>query len=54
MIAAANGDLLAAWYRGGGERSADDVAVMGAWLKAGETAWGPRFTLADTPPMSRL
>ena len=25
-----NGDLLVCWYRGSGERTADDVAVMGA------------------------
>ena len=44
-----NGDMLATWYRGSGERSADDVVIQGAWLKSGEKAWGPRFTLADTP-----
>ena len=49
VIELANGDLLAAWYRGSGERTADDVVVQGAWLRAGGTAWGPRFTLADTP-----
>jgi predicted neuraminidase len=49
VIELANGDLLAAWYRGSGERTADDVAILGAWLKKGETLWGPRFTLADTP-----
>jgi predicted neuraminidase len=49
VIELGNGDLLAAWYRGTGERSADDVEIYGAWLKAGETAWGPRFLLADTP-----
>ena len=49
VIELANGDLLAAWYNGTGERTADDVVIQGAWLKAGETAWGPRFTMADTP-----
>jgi predicted neuraminidase len=49
VVELANGDLLAAWYRGSGERSADDVQILGAWLKKGEALWGPRFTLADTP-----
>lgn len=49
VIETANGDLLAAWYRGSGERSADDVLIQGAWLKKGKVIWGPRFTLADTP-----
>jgi predicted neuraminidase len=49
LIETANGDLLAAWYRGSGERSADDVLIQGAWLKKGDVLWGPRFTLADTP-----
>jgi predicted neuraminidase len=49
VIEVSNGDLLAAWYSGSGERTADDVQIHGAWLKAGEEAWGPRFTMADTP-----
>ncbi len=28
-----NGDLLVSWYRGSGERQADDVAVWGARKK---------------------
>jgi predicted neuraminidase len=49
VIGLANGDLLVAWYRGTGERSADDVEIQGAWLKAGAKRWSPRFLLADTP-----
>lgn len=49
VIELANGDLLAAWYSGSGERTADDVVIQGAWLKAGAPAWEPRFLLADTP-----
>lgn len=49
VIELANGDLLAAWYTGTGERSADDVFIQGAWLPTGRAIWGPRFTLADTP-----
>jgi predicted neuraminidase len=43
------GDLLATWYSGSGERRSDDVEIQAARLKHGETAWGPRFQLADTP-----
>jgi predicted neuraminidase len=49
VIELANGDLLAAWYSGSGERRADDVVIQGAWLRRGEALWGPRFLLADTP-----
>ena len=44
-----NGDLLACWFHGSGERTADDVKVEGARLRRGAKEWGPRFTLADTP-----
>jgi arylsulfatase A-like enzyme/predicted neuraminidase len=44
-----NGDLLVSWYRGSGERSADDVAVYGARLAKGEKSWSEAFLLADTP-----
>jgi predicted neuraminidase len=44
-----NGDLLVSWYRGSGERKADDVAVMGAWKRAGESSWSEPFVMADEP-----
>jgi len=44
-----NGDLLAAWFQGSGERWADDVAIMGARLKAGEETWSKTFVMADVP-----
>jgi len=44
-----NGDLLAAWFQGSGERWADDVAIMGARLKAGEEKWSKTFVMADVP-----
>jgi predicted neuraminidase len=44
-----NGDLLVSWYRGSGERTADDVAVYGARRKKGESAWSEPFLLVDTP-----
>jgi predicted neuraminidase len=44
-----NGDLLACWFHGSGERTADDVKIEGARLKKGSSAWSQRFTMADTP-----
>lgn len=49
IVEFANGDLLVSWYRGSGERRADDVAVMGAWKRAGATEWSEPFLLADEP-----
>ncbi len=43
------GDLFASWYRGSGERRADDVAIYGARLKKGASQWSEPFLLADTP-----
>jgi predicted neuraminidase len=44
-----NGDLLAAWFQGSGERWADDVAIMGARLPRGGRRWSAPFVMADTP-----
>ncbi|MFM1919652.1 MAG: hypothetical protein RLZZ303_1286 [Candidatus Hydrogenedentota bacterium] len=44
-----NGDLLAVWFHGSGERTADDVLVQGARLRKGETAWSEPWVAADTP-----
>lgn len=44
-----NGDLLAAWFQGSGERWADDVAIMGARLRAGQKTWSAPFLMADVP-----
>jgi len=49
IIECPNGDLLACWFQGSGERSADDVVINGARLKKGATAWTPVFLMADTP-----
>lgn len=45
----ANGELIISWYRGSGERTADDVAVFGARRKAGADGWGETFLMHDTP-----
>lgn len=44
-----NGDLLLAYYTGHGERSSDDVRIVGHRLLKGQTQWSPRMELADTP-----
>jgi predicted neuraminidase len=45
----ANGDLLVSWYRGSGERKADDVAVWGARRSPTAQSWSKPFLMADTP-----
>ena len=49
IVECPNGDLLVSWYRGAGERSADDVAVYGARRTRNGTAWSDAFLMADTP-----
>jgi predicted neuraminidase len=44
-----NGDLLVSWYRGSGERKADDVAVYGARRGRKGQAWSEPFLMVDTP-----
>jgi predicted neuraminidase len=43
------GELFVTWYRGLGERSADDVALYGSRKKAGDRTWSEPFLVADTP-----
>lgn len=49
IIQCPNGDLLACWFHGSGERTANDVQVQGARLRHGQKAWSPVFLMADTP-----
>ena len=49
IVECPNGDLLVSWYRGSGERSADDVAVYGARRRTGAPAWSEPFLMADVP-----
>jgi len=44
-----NGDLLAVWFEGSGERQADDVLIKGARMLSGARSWSHPFTMADTP-----
>ena len=49
IVETPEGDLLAAWFYGSGERTADDVMIQGARLRKGETTWSDVFVMADTP-----
>ena len=49
IVQTPNGDLLACWFHGSGERTADDVLIQGARLKKGDDHWSPVFLMADTP-----
>ncbi len=49
IVECPNGDLLACWFQGSGERTADDVQVLGARRAKGVAAWGPVFQMADVP-----
>lgn len=44
-----NGDLMVCWYRGSGERTADDVRIMAARKKKGAAKWSEPFVLEDVP-----
>ena len=48
IVSLPNGDFLCAWFMGSGERTADDVKIMGARLQKGAKAWSEPFLLADT------
>ena len=48
IVSLPNGDILAAWYQGSGEREADDVKIMGARLKKGSNEWSHPFLMADS------
>jgi predicted neuraminidase len=49
LVALPNGDFLVVWFHGSGERTSDDVKLMGARLKKGELSWSEPFLMADTP-----
>jgi predicted neuraminidase len=49
IVECPGGGLLVSWYRGSGERQADDVAVYGARLRKGSGRWSEPFLLADNP-----
>jgi predicted neuraminidase len=49
VVSLPNGDFLAAWFQGNGERKSDDVKIMGARKRKGSNQWSEPFLLADTP-----
>lgn len=49
IVALPNGNFLAAWFQGSGERNSDDVRIMGARLEKGKKEWSKPFLMADTP-----
>ena len=49
IVECPNGDLLACWYHGSGERRADDVQVQGARSRDGGKTWSPVFQMVDSP-----
>jgi predicted neuraminidase len=49
IVECPNGDMLAAWFQGSGERWADDVRIMGARLPKNHDSWSDPFVMADTP-----
>jgi hypothetical protein len=49
LVECPNGDLLACWFSGSGERTADDVQILGARRRKGATRWSQPFPMADTP-----
>ena len=49
IVSLPNGDLLTAWFQGSGERTADDVKILGSRLIKGSQEWSAPFDLADTP-----
>jgi hypothetical protein len=49
LVELPDGMMFAVWYRGSGERRADDVRLEGARLDRDAQAWSPAFPVADTP-----
>ena len=48
LIETPTGTLIACWYRGSGERTADDVCVMHSRRPPGADFWSPMQELANT------
>lgn len=44
-----DGELIVSWFRGSGERQADDVAVYGSRRPLGSRQWSEPFLMVDTP-----
>jgi predicted neuraminidase len=48
VVALPNGDLLTVWFHGSGERTADDVVIMGSRRNNKTGSWCEPFVMADT------
>ena len=48
IVEAPNGDLLACWFHGSGERTSDDVLVQGARKRKGASTWSEPYVMADS------
>lgn len=51
IVGLPNGDLLVAWYQGSGERTANDVRILGARWPKGAKGWTAPFPMADAIDM---
>lgn len=49
IVEAPNGDLIVSWFHGSGERTADDVRILGARWRRSTGRWSEPFEMADTP-----
>lgn len=49
IVETPDGNLLAAWFHGQGEKSDDTLVVLGARKQNGDAKWGRPFILADSP-----
>jgi predicted neuraminidase len=49
LVELPNGNLLAVWYHGSGEREADDVVIDAARYNKKTGKWTAPFVIADTP-----
>jgi predicted neuraminidase len=47
VVEVSSGDVLVSWYKGSGERTADDVKIVGARLAKGGEQFSEVFDLAD-------
>ena len=53
IVECTGGELLVSWYRGSGERSADDVAVLGSRMARGAVR-GASLSSWPTTPSFRI
>ncbi|MEK7793043.1 MAG: exo-alpha-sialidase [Candidatus Hydrogenedentota bacterium] len=49
IVECPNGDLLACWFHGSGERQSDDVVIRGARKPKATGKWSEPFLMADAP-----